>query len=644
MTTIDSSTSGSTGRITGIVSGLDTDSLVKDLTIATQLKIAKANQNKQILEWKQQDYRTILEKLFNFNKTYFGSSYSKMTIGDQLSRLTATSSNNAYVTAVAGDSATAGSVYINDIISMAKAAKLSGAKGISPDLAFTLNTDNLASLGGTSMNVTLDGSEKTLTFSASKTYSTADDVVNELNSLLEDAFGSGRVAVSAADGTLKFSAANNSILKIADSGNAGYESLAVLGFTDTDISQNRLDLNKKLADYPSLFGSEPVCAFSINGTDFSFDNNTTLNKIISTINSSAAGVQIAYSNITDSFTITANETGTGSAVEIADSTGSFLNAILGGSGTLSAGVNAVVSLSLDGSTDGSNLTTITRNSNTFTINGTTYTLKGMAAGTAAEGVTVTSGYNADKIVDTITGFVKDYNDLLGSITDKIYEERDKDYQPLTKEQKDDLSDEEVETWNSKAKIGWLRNDIYLSNIASSLRSSLYAEVRNLDGDGNLKLILPDIGITTGDYTEEGKLTIDEDKLRTALAKDTEGVIKLFNQQSSVSFSLYNTDANKATRFQESGLFWRINDIIKTNTNAVGAKSALVDLVGNPSTGYIGSYAYSERIGEIDLKIKSLKVQLEQEREYYYKKFTAMETAINSLNAQSSYLFAQSSSY
>lgn len=645
MTAINaSSTSSSTSRISGLASGLDTESLVEDLTAATRAKIEKSQQQKQILEWKQEDYRGILTKLVDFNNKYFGTSSGTISIGESLCRLTASSSNTGYISAVAGTTAKSNSVYISNIVSMATAAKIQSSATVSPDLAFTLSLDNLANLGSKSMKVSLDDLSETITFS-DITYSTGEDVANELNSRLEDAFGAGRVTVSAADGKLTFSAAANSIIRIADSGNEGNEALAVLGFTDSDLSSNRLDLSKTLADYSQLFGSDTTFEFSINGQDFSFANTTSLSKIITSINSSSANVKISYSNISDTFAISSKETGTGSNIETTDLTGSFIGTILGGSGITTAGTNAVVKLSLDGSTQAADQITITRNTNTFSVDGTTYTITGMAGGTIEEGVTVKTALDTDSIVEKIKSFVDDYNTLLGAINGKISEERDGDFQPLTDSQKDELSDDEAKTWNEKARIGWLRNDIYLNDITTSLRSSLYTKVESLDSVGDdIGLILSDIGITTSDYTENGKLRIDEDKLRTALAKDTEKVLRLFTQQSSISYSLYNSSENKTQRYNESGLLWRINDIVKGNINAVGKKGALVGLVGNPSNGYIGTYTYSERLNQIEEKIGALKDKLEDEEKYFWSKFTSMETSLSSLNAQSAWLTSQLTSY
>jgi len=638
-----STISSSTNRITGLASGLDTDELVEDLTATTRNKIAKAEQQKQILEWKQEDYRDILTDLFDFSDKYFGSSSSSTLIGSSLNNLASTSSNSSYVTAIAGDNATSGSVYISDIVSLATAAKVQSSSVVSPELSFTVDTGNLSELGGQSMEVTLDGVTKTITFSEG-TYTSSEDVATALGTLLDSAFGEGRINVSGTDGNLTFTT-ENSTLSIAEVETEGENALATLGFDDTDISSNRLDLSKTLAEYSSLFGSDETFSFTINGEEFSLASSTTLSKVISVINASDANVKIAYSSVTDTFTITSKETGAGSSLEFSDSTGSFLSTIMGGSGTATAGQDAVVKLSLNGSTDAADQITVTRSSNSFTLEGVTYTLKGMSAGSTEEGITVTTERDVDDLVDKITSFVNDYNELLEAINGKLYEERDSDFLPLTDDEKEELSDDEIETWTEQAREGWLRNDTYLSAIASSLRSALYTDVQKTDGSGeSLALILADIGITTGDYTENGKLTIDEDQLREALTTDADSVLNLLTQSSTVSYSLYNTAENKTTRYNESGLLWRINDIIKANINTVGGKKgALINLVGNPNTGYTGTYTYSERINDVDDTIDELKDKLEDEEEYYYNKFTAMETSINTLNAQISYLTSQMSS-
>ena len=167
---------------------------------------------------------------------------------------------------------------------------------------------------------------------------------------------------------------------------------------------------------------------------------------------------------------------------------------------------AVLTLSTDGRTDESSFIAITRNSNTFTLEGITCTLNAMAGGTGQEAVTVNVAFDLDQAIEKITAFVNDYNTLLGTITDKLNEEYNRDYQPLTEDEKESLTDTEIEQLTEKAKEGLLRNDIYLTTIASSLRSSLYTSVSTLsDAAQNIKYILADIGITTSSYKNSGKL-------------------------------------------------------------------------------------------------------------------------------------------
>jgi flagellar capping protein FliD len=118
----------------------------------------------------------------------------------------------------------------------------------------------------------------------------------------------------------------------------------------------------------------------INDTSFSFDGSASISKIMSAVNASAANVKMSYSSVSDTFTIVSKETGSGSGISLTDVEGTFLNKIMGGGGITSSGTDAVVTLSLDGSTDENSFITITRSTNSFSLEGTTYTLTGMSSG------------------------------------------------------------------------------------------------------------------------------------------------------------------------------------------------------------------------------------------------------------------------
>ncbi len=635
-----STLNSSTNRISGLASGLDTETLVEQLTSVTQGRIDAAEQEKQVLEWKQEYYQEILTSLVDFNTTYFGTSTSALTVGSTLGKLTATSSNSQYVTAIGSSSSTSQSVVFNDIVSMATAAKTIGTQKVSGTLSTEIDPLMASMLSGKSMNVTLDGVVKIITFSE-KEYTSAEDVATELDALITKAFGSNKISVSAEGDTLSLTA-DTSKITLAVTGSEDGDASTYLGF-DTGCS-NRISLNSKLSALNLGVPLEgDTFQFTINGESFSFNTSSTLNNVITGINNSNAGVKLSYSSITDKFTLTSKETGSASTIDFSDESGNLLNAILG-TGKATAGTDCVVKVGLDGATEEEDLVTLVRSSNTFEMDGTTYTVNGLAEGTATENVTITTAYDVDSMVETITGFVSAYNALIDSINDKLNETYYDDFPPLTEDQKESLTESEQAIWTEKAKSGLLRNDSALKSIVSELRSSLYDSVAKLDGSGNsLGLIITDVGITTNSYSDYGKLTIDEASLRTALTKNAEGVLALFTQKASVSYSQYNTTEKKETRYEESGLLWRLSDIIKNNVSKVGKKGALVEMVGSPDNSFVGTTTYSKKISTIETTISTLTDKLADEQDRYWTKFTAMETAINNLNSQSSWLTQQLSS-
>lgn len=639
-----STLNSSYNRISGLASGMDTETLVKQLTMGTTKKIESAYQQKQLLEWKRDYYREITQKLNDFNNKYFGNSLFNLTIGDSLKQPKATSSAPEYVTVNATTDAPSGSLIISDIEKLASSAKLISSSPVSAQLSSVIDTSQLTSLGGTSMKFSLDGISKIVTFE-NKAYTTAEDVAAELNTMLSEAFGTDKITVSSVDNTLTFTPSNStSKISIYSSGIAE-ETEAISLLNIISGASNRIKFNDTLSEITLAkpFDTDNI-KFTINGKDFAFAADATLNTVINTINTSDSGVTISYSEITDKFTLTTKETGSGANISFIDKDlnntnipGSFINALIGDA-TVTAGEDAVLKVKLNGSVEEQ---TIIRSSNTFEIDKTVYTLHGMADGIEKENISINVAPDADTLVSKITDFVKDYNELVESINTKLSEERFKDFLPLTDEQKEALSETDQKLWTEKAKSGLLRNDMYLKSIVSEMRGSLYKEVKGLDSSGErLGFILPDIGITTGLYTENGKLKINETQLRKAISQNPDGVISLLTQNASISYSQYNTPENKAKRFEESGLLWRLSDIVKNNLSKVGKKGALIELVGSPDNQFLGDTAYRKKISDIEYSIIELTNKLSKEESRYYARFTAMESALSKLNSQSSWIGQQ----
>ena len=155
-------------------------------------------------------------------------------------------------------------------------------------------------------------------------------------------------------------------------------------------------------------------------------------------------------------------------------------------------------------------TTLTSGTNTFDIDGFKVTANGTFEATnASERVTFDKKVDADKIVDAVKSFVEDYNKVLAEINKQYSTQPDhrNTYKPLTDDQKADMT---------KAKQGLLFGDNDLGNLSNALR--FVFSNSNLDAIG--------VSVSTS-YSDRGRITLDETKLRSALASDPDAVAEAF---------------------------------------------------------------------------------------------------------------------
>jgi flagellar hook-associated protein 2 len=282
--------------------------------------------------------------------------------------------------------------------------------------------------------------------------------------------------------------------------------------------------------------------------------------------------------------------------------------------------------------------TLIRSDNKFTVNGVSYTL---IKENPNIGQTVTLTQDVDSVYDSIKKFVDKYNEIIGTINGKTDEKYDRDYQPLTEEQKDAMNDTDITSWETMAKTGLLHNDSILQSITREMRTALSDSVLGISTS------LSAIGITTGNYADKGKLIIDETKLKDALQKDSDSVMNLFTKQSSITSNLNISEVDRATRYTEEGLAYRLSDIIDKNITTIrdssGRKGILLEKAGIP--GDLTEYTSEifKQITDFDTRISSLNVKLADKENAYYAKFTAMEIALEKMNSQSNWLASQFSS-
>ncbi|OCN03167.1 hypothetical protein A7X67_13640 [Clostridium sp. W14A] len=594
-------------------------------------------------------------------------------------------------------------------------------------------------LAGSTLTFSLDGISKTVAFDAldEADYSSADGISTYLQKKLDSSFGTGKVLVStdAANGTLQFQAGDStSVLTLSSSSSSNvlgkYGALRV-GSGET----NRVETGKTLDDLAGEFkqtltaGADGKYTISINGKELSFDGDTTLSTVISQINSDPdMGVTIAYSQTTDSFRITADDSGSQGKIYYSDVSGNLADTLFGSmtdgtfgsiqsgkltadDGTVSVSGDAVYSLTLgntqktitlasgsyaslsdfqsavqaqidsafgtgsvtvsadtangtlslnaaDGKTQlsitsqstenplqissASNLagytagqdlkmnvtingttTDVVRSSNTTALDGVTLTV----AGTTDKAVSFSSENNVDDLVSKIVDYVNAYNKIIDKVNTLTTEAQERNsshkvkYEPLTDAQKEDMSDDEIDKWNTEAKKGLLQNDSALNGILNDLRSAMTDAVESAG------LSLSDLGISTKAYdvTSGGQLVVDTAALKEKLQSDPDAVTSLF------------TD--------EDGISSRVKDALDKYVGTFGGDGVLLLRAGKESDANDTSQLTTQ-INQYEDTISKLKDQLQTEEDRYWSKFTAMEQSLSTLTAQSDYLtsmFSNSSS-
>ena len=181
---------------------------------------------------------------------------------------------------------------------------------------------------------------------------------------------------------------------------------------------------------------------------------------------------------------------------------------------------------------------------------------------------VTIGVKADgtELKDKIVEFINDYNELLGHINGKLYEEYDRSYLPLTDEDKEGLSDSEIEKLEKKAQTGLLKNDSYLRNFADDMKMTMSTVLTSGQNKG---LSLEKIGIKpVEDYsTQNGLFTIDEDKLLSAIEENPDGIKELFSGKDGIVTKLSDNLKDHATgTFSRLAKKAGVADGVTANTN------------------------------------------------------------------------------
>ncbi|WP_313345162.1 flagellar filament capping protein FliD [Sedimentibacter sp.] len=728
MASISNSIYGSTINkgLGGLMSGLDTDELVKQMTAATRNKINRQYQAKQKLLYRQEAYREVSSKLLAFSDKYFSystgsktnilsasffeaytfkssSNYVNVTgnaeniknfsinsISQVASAATYTTVNNASsqsfssgeisseMPSVAGDTMTIeyGGKKYN--LQISKDFKFTGdtIEEHAADIAAELNKqlESIKDQNGDKLSESIkykaDGGKIEFETGSAKLVAASNDILNALkiDEIKEDTIASSNGEVIEAEGLIRtaeevflsssitfdfngikktidlskmaedtdytYDASglkeylNDELAKVYGAGKVEVDingsALTFSSVNDTDVfgvseisndlniltgiktgDTNRLNMSKTVG---SIYGEDEDFSLTINGKSVEINSSMTVNDIIKKINTES-DVNISYSSTTDKFTINSKETGEQSKINIS---GGLANKFFGDSITDISGQDTKMNVTINGQDD----VDITRSTANFSMDGINIELNKNAAG--LNDITFDVTNNVDEVVERVKKFIDDYNEIITLIGTNTKEKPNSKYPPLTPDQQEEMTEKEIENWNKEAQKGILFGDSKMTSLLSDLRASIMGKTDVSD------LVLANIGISPAYMDTSGKLVLDEQKFKEKLIENPDEIASLFTG---------TKDGDGVTQ----GLAVQIKGILTKNIGAFGTSGILIEEAGLDSGRTSDQNNISLKIKDYDDRMEALKKALEAERQRYWNQFTALEKALNNLNAQSSWL-------
>lgn len=611
-------------RITGMNSGLDTDSIIQELMKAQNTKKEKLEKSQTRLEWTQDAWKGLNDKIYKFwNKTLdnmrWESSYSKKktTIADSSIASVAGASN-----AITGSQTLA-------VKQTAKTAYLTGAKlERNVTAQSTLFQAGILKPGDKTSSAEIKVNDTTINLDMGMTI---EEVVSEFNKAGVTASfdeSSQRFFISARKSGAE---GDFTIEGLTDDDTAVLKKMGLLAPSNEDLKWANIDPDSTefqtemqnatqayTEERKSLEGAIQSLKAEKKALEDKRDSGVALSeKEQERLGALDGGVIKKFEDrkaeVDDLFTGDAIDTDKlKDALEKKITDAKKVVEEAKASGTVRVqGEDAVIEL------NGAEFTSSTNN---FSINGLTITAQSVSdklADGSYKTTTLTTVEDIDGIYDMVKNFLKEYNELIKEMDTLYNADSAKGYDPLTSEEKDALSDDEVEKWEKKIKDSLLRRDQTLGSVTNTLKNSMLTSF-TINGK---TYGLSTFGINTLSYfsaqeNEHGVYHIDgdsddddtsanSDKLKAAIAEDPESVTKFFTK-------LANNMYDKMYDYMKSGEYSSRNKVYEDKRLA---------------TEY----------DDYKKKIKAQEEKLQKLEDRYYKQFTAMEKALATLNSQQSSL-------
>lgn len=645
-------------RVTGMYSGLDTESLIQDLMKAKRKKTEKTTKSQTKLEWKQEKWKDLNTKL---NKLLSGT-ISSLRWSTSYQKKVATSSNPNAVSVITGEGAMS-SVQSLSIKQLASSGYLTGSKVSSESGAELTKDSKLSELafkdsafsGSGSFDITVDGKSTTINVTADTTISS---VVSQLNNAGVSANfdeknqrlfigaktsgekadftitandGAGNKALSALGINTAPSAAANAKYAATkamgssfvygedgsfdaeatieaiqgDTSSAAYKELMATAKADYSARVNTVQ-----SEYNALDAEIKKLEADLGNDILTDDDKAMINEQLEAkradFEAKSAELDEMKANLdggvydTEALTKAVNDLK--SKVDFATQMDNPDASMVNTGAIKLTGSDAVIEL------NGAEFTSAT---NSVSVNGLTFVCNAVA-----EDITITTQDDTNGIYDMVKSFIKEYNAIINEM-DSLYNASTTKIEPLTDEERDAVSEKEAEKLEQQVKDSLFRRDDTLGLIFNGLKDIMQT---GFEVNGKT-MYLSNFGISTGGYFtsaegERNAFHIDgdkddlttagnEDKLKSMIATDSESVISFFTQ---LGKSLY---------------------------------SKMQDLSATSEDSSFGSFYDDKRMNK---ELDSIKQQIAKEEDAliayedkYYAKFAAMEVALSKMESKNSYL-------
>lgn len=508
-------------------------------------------------------------------------------------------------------------------------------------------------LTGKKLTISFGGQTKEIELVKSgDTFADLDDLKGIIQGRLNQAFGTDNIKVAGGTDSLSFelgsNASPNQTLTVT-SDNA--EIRNVLGIQKGASNKLNLEgsirdnIDKLIPDGPDaeakraqFLNSLETGGLKINGETISgVTADTSIQGMIDKINTNKdVGVKASYLSSTNQFVLISSETGSGREIKLEGASADIFGAVKDADGNYTdgnfeMGKNAQVLVSY-----GNGISTmIESSSNTFDLEGLRVTVSqefgnvtqdtsGVWNSDRSKAVTFSAKADVDGVTETVKKFIEEYNEMIKEINTQVTTRPDKAYGPLTEEQQDEMSEKSIENWEKKAKQGLLYNDATMRALSLDMQGVL----TNLMANGANYKDLEEMGITiSDDYLDGGTITFDEAKFKAAMTSDPEKVSDVFTGGGDIKKGLASIIEDTLTPYATK--------YANRNGNSYGR---LIEEAGSEKIplSIMNNQIYKD-LKEMQSVLDTLNARLASEQDRYISQFTTMETLINQMNSQASYL-------